>query len=171
MVSFRARFTAGLEQRGIQVCTSLDDTPYDAVLVIGGTRDLVGLWQVHRRGVRIVQRLNGMNWIHRKRPSGLKHALRAEYGNVILNTIRTRLADRIVYQSHFAQGWWERVYGPTPGDWKVVYNAVDLAQYSPQGPAERPTDRQRLLLVEGSLGGGYEVGLDTARFRWQKSCV
>jgi glycosyltransferase involved in cell wall biosynthesis len=44
----------------------------------------------------------------------------------------------------------------------VVYNAVDLAQYSPQGPAERPTDRQRLLLVEGSLGGGYEMGLDTA---------
>ena len=88
MVSFRARFTAGLEQRGIQVCTNLDDTPYDAVLVIGGTRDLLGLRQVRRRGVRIVQRLNGMNWIHRKRRTGLKHALRSEYGNLILNTIR-----------------------------------------------------------------------------------
>ena len=162
MVSFRARFTAGLEQRGIQVCNNLDDTPYDAVLVIGGTRDLLGLRQVRRRGVRIVQRLNGMNWIHRKRRTGLKHALRAEYGNLILNTIRTRLADRIVYQSRFAQGWWERVYGTTRATWKVVYNAVDLGQYSPQGPAARPTDRQRLLLVEGSLGGGYEMGLDTA---------
>ena len=162
MVSFRARFTTGLEQRGIQVCINLQDTPYDAVLVIGGTRDLLGLRQVRRRGVRIVQRLNGMNWIHRKRRTGLKHALRAEYGNLILNTIRTRLADRIIYQSRFAQGWWERVYGRNRAAWKVVYNAVDLGQYSPQGPAERPTDRQRLLLVEGSLGGGYEMGLDTA---------
>jgi glycosyltransferase involved in cell wall biosynthesis len=162
MVSFRARFTAGLAQRGIQVCSSLSDTPYDAVLVIGGTRDLIGLRQVRRRGVRIVQRLNGMNWIQRKRRTGLKHALRAEYGNLILNTIRTRLAHRIVYQSRFAQGWWERVYGPTQTKWKVVYNAVDLGQYSPLGPEERPADRQRLLLVEGSLGGGYEGGLDTA---------
>ena len=52
--------------------------------------------------------------------------------------------------------------GGRRADWKVVYNAVDLAQYSPQGAAERPSDRQRLLLVEGSLGGGYEMGLDTA---------
>ena len=162
MVSFRARFTAGLAARGIQVCTSLEDTPYDAVLVIGGTRDLLGLRRVQRRGVRIVQRLNGMNWIHRKRPTGMKHALRAEYGNLMLNTIRTRLADRIVYQSRFAQGWWQRVYGAARPPAKVVYNAVDLAQYTPDGAEQRPADRQRLLLVEGSLGGGYEGGLDTA---------
>jgi len=162
MVSFRDRFTAGLERRGIAVCTRLEDTPYDAVLVIGGTRDLLGLHSVKKRGVRIVQRLNGMNWIQRKRRTGLKHTLRAEYGNFILNTIRTRLAERIIYQSHFAQGWWERVYGPSQASWQVVYNAVDLAQYTPDGPAERPVERQRLLLVEGALAGGYEMGLETA---------
>jgi glycosyltransferase involved in cell wall biosynthesis len=162
MVSFRGRFIAGLAQRGIQVCSNLDDGAYDAVLVIGGTRHLVGLWKVRRRGVRIVQRLNGMNWMHRKRWTGLKYALRAEYGNLVLNTIRTRLADRIVYQSNFAREWWERVYGVTGPSWKVVYNAVDLRQYTPEGPGERPQDRQRLLLVEGSLGGGYDIGLDMA---------
>jgi glycosyltransferase involved in cell wall biosynthesis len=162
MVSFRTRFSAGLENHGMQVCFSLDDQPYDALLVIGGTRDLLGLSGVKRRGIRIVQRLNGMNWIHRKRRTGIKHALRAEYGNLVLNTIRTRLADRTVYQSHFAQGWWERVYGATRSAWKVVYNAIDLAQFSPDGPEERATDRQRILLVEGSLGGGYEQGLETA---------
>ena len=162
MVSFRAQFTAGLEARGIQVSSSLDDRPYDAMLVIGGTRDLPGLWRARRAGIRIVQRLNGMNWIHRKRRTGLKHALRAEYGNLILNTIRTRLAQRIVYQSRFAQGWWEREHGAAQAPWKVVHNAVDLVKYSPDGPGERPTDRQRLLLVEGSLGGGYDQGLETA---------
>ena len=113
MASFRNRFTAGLEQCGIQVSFSLDDDPYDAVLVIGGTRDLLGLARVKRRGIRIVQRLNGMNWIHRKRRTGIRHALRAEYGNLVLNAIRTRLAERIVYQSHFAQGWWGRGHGTT----------------------------------------------------------
>lgn len=162
MVSFHGRLLAGLAQRGIQVCSDLDDPAYDAVLVIGGTRRLPGLWRARRRGVRIVQRLNGMNWMHRRRWSGLKYALRSEYGNLVLNTIRTRLASRIIYQSNFARDWWERVYGPTRPAWKVVYNAVDLAQYSPDGPGERPTDRQRLLMVEGSLGGGYDIGLDMA---------
>jgi len=161
MVSFRRRFMAGLESRGIQVSTSLNNRPYDAVLVIGGTRQLPGLWWARRKGIRIVQRLNGMNWIHRKRRTGWKHTLRAEYGNLLLNTIRTRFADWVVYQSKFAQGWWERVYGKTGVSTKVVYNAVDLYHYSPEGEEERPSDRQRVLLVEGSLGGGYEQGLET----------
>ena len=162
MVSFRGRFIAGLAKRGVQVCSNLHDPDIDAVLVIGGTRDLPGLWRVRQRGVRLVQRLNGMNWLHRKRWTGLKHALRSEYGNLLLNTIRTRLADRIIYQSNFARDWWERVYGPTRPAWTVVYNAVDLAQHTPDGPGVPPTDRHRLLMVEGSLGGGYDIGLDMA---------
>ena len=115
-----------------------------------------------RRGVRLVQRLNGMNWIHRKRRTGLRHYLRAEYGNWLLSLIRRRLATGIVYQSQFSREWWERVYGPTKSPHRVVYNGVDLAQYSPQGRQERPEGRSRILLVEGSLGGGYEMGLDWA---------
>ena len=44
----------------------------------------------------------------------------------------------------------------------IVSNGVDLAQYSPQGPGERPSDRFRILMVEGSLMGGYEQGLEAA---------
>jgi glycosyltransferase involved in cell wall biosynthesis len=136
--------------------------PCEAVLVIGGTRDLAGLYRARRGGARIVQRLNGMNWIQRRRRTGLRHFLRAEYGNLLLVTIRNRLAQRVVYQSEFARRWWEREYGRARTPWRVVYNAVDLAQYTPEGPGEPPQDRQRLLLVEGSLGGGYELGLETA---------
>src|SRR5512139_384732 len=99
MVSFRARLMKGLAELGISVSTDLTDTPYQAVLVIGGTRDLLGLRRVKRRGVRIIQRLDGMNWIHRKRRTGLRHYGRAEYGNFILSQIRSHLADFIVYQS------------------------------------------------------------------------
>ena len=162
MVSFLHKLSAGLEARGVQTTNDLRDFPYDAVLVIGGTRDLAGLWQAKRRGIPLVQRLNGMNWLHRKMKTGLRHTLRAEYGNWLLNLIRTRLATHIVYQSHFAQAWWERVYGKTPVPSTVIYNGVDLSQYTPDGPHTRPTDRYRLLLVEGSLQGGYEMGLETA---------
>lgn len=168
MVSFLHKLSQALPARGIQVCYDLSDLPYQAVLVIGGARQLPALWAARRRGVRIVQRLDGMNWLHRVRPSanqprpGVRHFLRAEYGNLLLNLIRTRLAQRVVYQSRFAQAWWERAHGPSPAQASVVYNGVDLDEYTPTGPGERSSDHYRLLLVEGSLMGGYELGLQAA---------
>lgn len=161
MVSFQGRLAAGLRQLGVEITFDLHSSPLDAVLVIGGTRNLLGLWRVHQQGIPIVQRLNGMNWMHRMRRTGLRHYLRSEYGNFILQFIRSRLADQIVYQSRFSRAWWERVYGPTPVPHRVIYNGVDLDVYKPDGPSARPLDRCRVLMVEGSLGGGYEWGLET----------
>ena len=162
MVSFRRKMTAGLHARGVAVTHALEDPPYESVLVIGGTRQLWQLWRARRSGARIVQRLNGMNWLHRQRKTGLRHYLRSEYGNLILRLIRDRLADHVVYQSGFARRWWERKHGPAPVPSSVVYNGVDLSIYTPEGPHDRPINRYRLLLVEGSLAGGYEIGLTTA---------
>lgn len=161
MVSFQARFAAALAERGIEVTYDPADQPCAAVLVIGGTRHLGNLISACRRGVRIVQRLDGMNWMHRQRRTGLRHFLRAEYGNWLLNLIRTRLAQHIVYQSSFSQTWWQQVYGPAPATTSVVYNGVDLAAYTADGPDVRPQDRWRVLMVEGSLMGGYEQGLES----------
>jgi len=162
MVSFRSKLATGLINRGIEVCYSLVDTPYDVILVIGGTRNITGLWRARQKGIPIVQRLDGMNWIHRKRRTGWQHFLRSEYGNFILSLIRSRLASRIVYQSEFSRQWWERVYGSTPVSCQVVYNGVDLSQFSSVGLGHPPTGHYRVLMVEGSFGGGYEMGLETA---------
>jgi glycosyltransferase involved in cell wall biosynthesis len=162
MVSFQGRLKVGLAQRGIEVCYDLRHKPYEAVLVIGGTRNLPGLWQTKRDGTPIVQRLNGMNWMHRLRSTGLHHYLKAEYGNLLLAIIRSRIADHVVYQSEFARRWWQQARGPVRAKETVLYNAVDLALYAPDGPHQRPGDRYRLLLVEGNLMGGYELGLETA---------
>lgn len=159
MVSFHRRLADGLAQRGIALTQDLSERALDAVLVIGGTRNLAALWRLRRRGIPVVQRLDGMNWIHRRRRTGLRHFLRAEYSNWNLALIRSFLANRIVYQSHFAQRWWERVYGPTRQPCRVIYNGVDLTVFSPYGEGERPTDRHRVLIVEGSFGGGYDLGL------------
>ena len=168
MVSFRDRLTAVFERWGVEVTQDLRDVPYQAVLVIGGTRQLSELWRVRRRGIPIVQRLDGMNWLHRLPPGvrptslSLRHFLRAELANLTLAVIRRRLASAVVYQSRFAKDWWERVYGETRLPNRVIYNGVDLDRFSPQGAHQRPTDRLRVLMVEGSLGGGYEWGLGVA---------
>ncbi len=161
-VSFQGRLITGLQKRGIQVTHDPREQGLAALLVIGGTSHLPDLWQAKRRGVRIVQRLNGMNWIHRKRYTGWRHYLRSERNNWLLTTIRRRLADRVVYQSNFAQTWWLTVHGRIQVPERVIYNGVDLSLYTPNGPTARPTDHLRLLMVEGSLGGGYELGLENA---------
>ena len=162
MVSFSAKLSAGLAARGIQETYDLADRPYEAVLVIGGTRQLVGLRRAQRHGLPIVQRLDGMNWLHRRTRSGPRHWLRAELANWLLAYIRERLATRVVYQSRFVQEWWQRTNGVGPGKHTVIYNGVDLEQFSPRGEGTVPQDRIRVLMVEGSLQGGYELGMQSA---------
>jgi glycosyltransferase involved in cell wall biosynthesis len=162
-VSFQAKLAAGLVKRGIEVCYDLDERPYDAVLVIAGTRrHLLALQQAKKRGVRVVHRLDGLNWLHRRRTTSLRIFLRAEVNNRIVAGIRRRLADHVVYQSLFVHNWWEDWYGATRIPWTVIHNGVDLSVYTPEGPERRPEDRYRMLLVEGSLAGGQDVGLGNA---------
>jgi glycosyltransferase involved in cell wall biosynthesis len=165
MVSFRSKLVEGLKRRGLETCNELRDFPYRSVLLIGGTRDLVGIWGARRRGIPVVQRLDGMNWLHRLngiQKAGWRHYLRAENGNLLLAFIRARLASWIVYQSEFSQCWWEKKRGLTRVKHSIINNGVDLEVFRPQGEGEPPEDRWRILMVEGSLMGGYEQGLQTA---------
>ena len=166
MVSFLHKFSTGARARGVDVTNDLSVQDYSAVLVIGGTRQILPLLQLKRRGVRIVQRLDGLNWIQRVRPISLRHSLRAEYGNLLLAYIRSTVADRIVYQSGFSHWWWDKRFGRVNKPFALIYNGVDLKVYSPAVPPaatlETPIDIYRLLVVEGSLGGGYESGLENA---------
>jgi glycosyltransferase involved in cell wall biosynthesis len=170
MASFRAKFEAGLGKRGIEVTHNLEEKS-DAILVIGGTRDLLPLWRARRRGMRIVQRLDGINWVQRVRWSGLRYTLRAEYGNLLLSSIRNRLVDRVIYQSEFICNWWKDWYGAARVPEHVILNGVDLEAYKPVrqnapfGDAIATSlsyTSYRLLVVEGSLAGGLDMGLRAA---------
>lgn len=160
--AFTSRLSSALQTRGVGVTHDLDEEGISAVLVVGGSRHLYGIWRARRRCTRIVQRLNGMNWVHRQTATGLRHFLRAEVNNRILSIIRARLADRIIYQSHFTQDWWQRVYGGQVAPSRVIYNGVDLTNFSPQGEKDLPTDHYRILAVEGRYSAGYDIGLENA---------
>ncbi len=158
MASFRLKFEQGLRTRNVDVTNDLS-AKSDAVLVIAGTRNLLQLRKARQRGQRIVQRLDGINWVQRVRWTGPRYHIRAEYGNAMLALIRARFADRVVYQSQFIRKWWEDWYGAAQVPASVIINGVDLQTYTPNGPHDRPTDRFRLMLLEGSLAGGLNAGL------------
>ncbi len=160
--SFSARLTAALQARGWQVGSDPLAPDVRSLLIMGGTRRLDVVWQARRRGVHIVQRLNGMNWVQRKLPTGPRHFIKAEIANLILATTRRYLAHHIIYQSHFTQDWWQTAYGAVRAPGRVIYNGVDLNAFSPAGPQSPPTDRTRILMVEAHLGGGMEPGLENA---------
>lgn len=158
MASFRLKFEHGLKKRGIGVTYDLSANA-DAVLVIAGTRFLPSLNRARQRGIRIVQRLDGVNWVQRVRWTGSRYHVRAEYGNFMLSLIRARFADRVIYQSQFIRKWWEDWYGVAKAPASVIINGVDLNVYSPEGTNKRPADVYRMLLLEGSLAGGLNAGL------------
>ena len=161
VASFRLKFEDGLRARGIDVTHDFSQ-PADVVLVLAGTRHLFQLSKAHRHGQRIIQRLDGVNWVHRVRWAGLRYTIRAIYGNANLSFIRKHLADRIIYQSNFIKGWWEDWYKPARVPSSVILNGVDLDQYTPNGLHERPSGHYRLLIVEGSLAGAQNSGLYSA---------
>jgi glycosyltransferase involved in cell wall biosynthesis len=161
VTSFRLKFENGLRARGVDVIND-PSQPADAILVLAGTRNLLPLWRARRRGTRVVQRLDGINWIHRVRWAGPRYTVRAIYGNVNLSFIRRRLADHVIYQSQFIQRWWDDWYKPARVPSSVIINGVDLARYTPQGLHERPSGHYRILVVEGSLAGGQNYGIHNA---------
>jgi glycosyltransferase involved in cell wall biosynthesis len=161
VTSFRLKFEEGLLSRGVEVTNDVTQ-PADGLLVLAGTRHLRALHHARRRGMRIVQRLDGINWVHRIRWAGPRYTLRAIYGNMNVSFIRARLADEVIYQSQFIQHWWEDWYRPARVPSSVILNGVDLHQYTPHGLHERPSGHFRLLVVEGSLAGAQNDGLFNA---------
>ena len=161
VATFRLKFEEGLRLRGVDVIHDPSQGT-DVILVLAGTRHLVPLWKARRHGTRIVQRLDGINWVHRVRWAGFRYTVRAIYGNANLAFIRRRFADHVIYQSQFIKRWWEDWYGSARTSSSVILNGVDLSKYTPNGLHERPSQHYRLLVVEGSLAGGLDSGLHHA---------
>lgn len=155
--SFQAGLINSFKAAGVTVTHVPHEPGLSAILVFGAGADIGTLRAAQRAGVRVVQRLNGMNWVHRRKFTGVRHFIKAEAGNLKLRAVR-KLADRVIYQSRFARDWWEREHGIMGKPQVVVHNGVDLDLFTPH-PPNRPVDRYRVLMVEARHGGGYDQGL------------
>jgi len=154
--SFQSKLRKGLADLGINVHHNIRQPGTEALLIIAGTKRIGDLLYARRKGIRVVQRLDGMNWLHRRQPTGFRHFLRSERMNYQMALIRRFFADAVVYQSGFTRDWWNTVYGSMKKPCVVIHNGVDLNTFHPQGDGDLPTDFIRLLVVEGSFKGGHE---------------
>jgi glycosyltransferase involved in cell wall biosynthesis len=157
--SFQIKLKSQLNALGVQVHHNPLDPELQAILVVSGTRHLGDLLKARRRGVRIVQRLDGINYLHRIRPTGMRHYLRSEYSNLLLSGIRRHIAHYIVYQSAFTRAWWQRSYGSTRAADTIILNGVDLTAYSPVGEEKPPASSICVQVIEGHLKDGNELAL------------
>lgn len=162
MVSFQKKFISALDARGLAHSFDLSDGDLEAILLIGGPRSALRISKSRRADGRIVQRLDGINWLHRKTRTGWRHWLRAEASNAMLRRVRDSVADAVIYQSRFVQQWWHRQHGLSSGSEHVIHNGVDLEHFSPGVEKRADSNALRILMVEGNIGGGYELGLTTA---------
>lgn len=160
--SFQLKLRQELESRGYPVTYDPMDPNIAVILVIAGTRNLGDLRAAKARGVRIVQRLNGINYVHRRRWTGLRHFLRAERGNWLLNYTRKHVADAIVYQSDFTKKWWHDWFGGHKAPYTVIRNGVDPTVYTDEGPETPPEDHIRIQVVEGHLNVDNGPALENA---------
>jgi glycosyltransferase involved in cell wall biosynthesis len=162
--SFQRRLTAGLAQRGIEVIYDLSNEPYDVVLVINSTRNLARLQRCKKRGVRIIQRLGGVNWLHQHLPVGIHGYILAEIRNWMMRMTRYCLADHIIYQSRFVKEWWERGFGVPLVPSNVIYNGVDLATFNPCGPKYQSHADVCIISVEGTQGADpFDIAIKVAQ--------
>ena len=135
----------------------------DAFLVIGGPKKyLKRLLEARRKGIPVVHRLNGMNWIHRQRPESLKYSLHSEAANLAIAYYRRFVCSKIVYQSPFCEERWNRVYGRLSKPTAVIFNGTDIKHFCPGETDPDITDRIDFVLAEGSFRYGMDFGLDAA---------
>lgn len=91
------------------------------VLVLAGTRHILFLLFCKIRGIKIVQRLDGLIWHHRKNFPGLKLFFLSEIRFLLIVFIRKYLADKIIYQSKFSKNIWQN-YDLINKPSRIIYN-------------------------------------------------
>jgi len=160
--SFQSKLKRGFADLGLLVHHDVRRANTTSLLIIGGTKQVADLLYAKRRGIKIVQRLDGMNWLHKRSQTGIIHYLRSEMINLQLSFIRRWLADEIVYQSTFTRDWWNTVYKSLKTPSHVIHNGVDLKLFTPFSTGVPPGNFIRILVVEGSFKGGHERDLYNA---------
>lgn len=146
--SFQKRIEKELINLGFIIRYSGDNVKFDLIIVIGGTKKLWWLLKNKLIGVKIIHRLDGINWLHKKKKYSIKYWLYSELTNWLVKIIRNYFADFIIYQSKFSQKVWEAYAKPIPINSTIIYNGVDRKLFKKNDDLQ---SRKSLICVEGNL--------------------
>lgn len=150
--SFKRKLQQGLEKYAIEVVYDREDGPYDLVLVVAGTRHVGWLRSCKAKGIPIVHRLDGFHCYRKKASIISKHRWVDAARNRIVQVIRDRLADHVIYQSEFTRDWWHREHGHSGKPESIVINGVDTDRFCPSENGNQPSGGISMVTVEGSFG-------------------
>ena len=109
--TFKDNIEQFLYSKNIQILHPESKIKPDIVFVISATRHFFTLIKFKIIGIKIIQRLDGINWMHKHRTTGLKNFLKSELINLQMNFIRKWIADKVVYQSDYVRQVWDDRYG------------------------------------------------------------
>ena len=95
--SFQTRLIKELKAYGFDIVYPNSKTSPTVILIVGGTIRLDWLLWCKVKGVRIVHRLDGINWRHRVLDCSMQYKIRSEIRNILIKFARNYLADEIIY--------------------------------------------------------------------------
>lgn len=145
--SFQSRFETELKIAGWKVVYAQDRIKPSVIIVVGGTKQLGWLYKMKKKGVPVIYRLDGINWLHRKTKVTLKKFLLAEYRNFSNKIIHAFLSDHVIYQSDFVKGWWDKKGLKHIKKYSIIHNGVDLNKFTPS----KSKNNISLICVEGTI--------------------
>ena len=145
--SFQIRFEQVLKLNDWQVLYAENRRLPDLVFIVGGTKRIVWLLKMKIKGIPIIYRLDGINWLHRKKKIGWKKYLMAEYRNMNNKLIHAYFANFIIYQSEFVKEWWNISGWYFQNSYSIIHNGIDLNVFTPLNS----NLKVRLVCLEGTI--------------------
>tara|TARA_B100001248_G_C27384130_1_gene458695 strand:- start:37 stop:1035 length:999 start_codon:yes stop_codon:yes gene_type:complete len=146
--SFQKRIIKVFKNNDIKIMSRGEKIENGSVLVISSTKHIFWLLKCKLKGLKIVQRLDGILWRHKIEEQTLLLKIRHYLINWLMFFIRNYLADSVIYQSNFIKNWWYNEYGKSPCSETVIFNGVDLNKFSIK---EGLRAKKTMLCVEGTL--------------------
>lgn len=155
--SFQRRLINFLSQKSIShSIRKLIANKRNSILVIGGSRRVFYLIFCKILKIKIIHRVDGINWQHKVVWPGFIKFFKSELRLLLVYIIRNYLADEIIYQSNFIKLWWDE-YSEIKTPNKVIYNGSEKLKIR---EIKDVTKRNlNIVCVEGELNGkpAYEI--------------
>lgn len=146
--SFQKRITSILLKNEYDLMYPKENSHPDIIFIVGSTAKF--FWLLNRKfyGAKILYRLDGKNWLHKKNGNGwsLRNKIKAEIINFYSKIIHDYLADYIVYQSDFVLRLWNK--GKTKTKYSIIHNGVSLEEFRPNPKSFRNI---KLMCLEGYI--------------------
>ena len=155
--SFQIRFENKLRENGYKIiyANSKICKKNSVIFIIGRTKKIFWLLKNKIYGTKIILRLDGINDYSYHFKDGFLNFVKSRIINIIVNFIRCRLANHIVYQSLYVRKVW-KTFGATKSGSSVIYNAVDLNEFYPTNKDSKLLNA-KIVVVEGTVQGPLAV--------------